>query len=132
MLGLSRHQHERRAGLLPQRVEPDGARPDGSAVGVAPTAIVRAEGVRKTYNTAQVTVDALKGVDLSLQRGEMVAVMGPSGCGKTTLLNCLSGLDEIDGGEVFIEGVDAGRRCRIASGRGTARSAWASCSSSTT
>jgi putative ABC transport system ATP-binding protein len=38
-------------------------------------------------------------------RGEMVSVMGPSGCGKTTLLNCLSGLDAIDAGEVLIEGV---------------------------
>jgi putative ABC transport system ATP-binding protein len=52
-----------------------------------------------------VEVRALRGVDLALRRGEMVAVMGPSGCGKTTLLNCLSGLDAIDGGEVLIEGV---------------------------
>ena len=48
---------------------------------------------------------ALRGVDLAVRRGEMVAIMGPSGCGKTTLLNCLSGLDAIDGGEVLIEGV---------------------------
>jgi ABC-type lipoprotein export system ATPase subunit len=68
-------------------------------------AIVRAIGVRKTYDTGRVQVNALNGVDLSLRRGEMVAVMGPSGCGKTTLLNCLSGLDEIDGGQVLIEGV---------------------------
>jgi putative ABC transport system ATP-binding protein len=43
-------------------------------------------------------------VDLSISRGEMVAIMGPSGCGKTTLLNCLSGLDEFDAGEVLISG----------------------------
>ncbi|MFC4783843.1 ABC transporter ATP-binding protein [Nocardioides sp. MAHUQ-72] len=67
--------------------------------------IVRASGVRKTYDTGQVKVDALKGVDLSLTRGEMVAVMGPSGCGKTTLLNCLSGIDDIDDGQILIEGV---------------------------
>ena len=40
-----------------------------------------------------------------MRRGEMVAIMGPSGCGKTTLLNCLSGLDEIDSGKVLIEDV---------------------------
>jgi putative ABC transport system ATP-binding protein len=68
-------------------------------------AIVRATAVRKTYDTGQVRVSALNGVDLSLRRGEMVAVMGPSGCGKTTLLNCLSGIDEIDEGQVLIEGV---------------------------
>jgi putative ABC transport system ATP-binding protein len=66
--------------------------------------IVRATGLCKTYDTGQVRVDALNGVELTLRRGEMVAVMGPSGCGKTTLLNCLSGLDEIDAGEVVIEG----------------------------
>ena len=47
---------------------------------------------------------ALDSVDIELQRGEMVAVMGPSGCGKTTLLNCLSGLDQISSGRIFIEG----------------------------
>ena len=50
-------------------------------------------------------MEALRGVDLTLGRGEMVAIMGPSGCGKTTLLNCLSGLDAIDAGEIRIEGV---------------------------
>lgn len=67
--------------------------------------IARACGVRKSYETGRVRVEALRGVDLTLRRGEVVAVMGPSGCGKTTLLNCLSGLDEIDGGELEIEGV---------------------------
>ena len=77
----------------------------GPAADAAADAIVLARGVRKTYDTGRVRVDALNGVDLALRRGEMVAVMGPSGCGKTTLLNCLSGIDEIDGGEVLIEGV---------------------------
>jgi len=49
-------------------------------------------------------VNVLRGVDLRVERGEMVAIMGPSGCGKTTLLNCLSGLDDIDSGEISIEG----------------------------
>jgi putative ABC transport system ATP-binding protein len=67
-------------------------------------AIVEARAVHKTYETGAVRVDALRGVDLAVRRGEMVAIMGPSGCGKTTLLNCLSGLDSVDGGEVLIEG----------------------------
>ena len=66
--------------------------------------IVEASAVQKTYDTGVVRVDALQGVDLAVKRGEMVAMMGPSGCGKTTLLNCLSGLDAVDGGEVRIEG----------------------------
>ena len=69
------------------------------------TAIVEAQKLVKTYDTGAVKVNALKGVDLAVTRGEMVAIMGPSGCGKTTLLNCLSGLDSIDGGDVVIEGV---------------------------
>jgi len=67
--------------------------------------IVEAIGVDKTYDTGTVQVRALRAVDLAVGRGEMVAIMGPSGCGKTTLLNCLSGLDAIDDGEVVIEGV---------------------------
>ncbi len=67
--------------------------------------IVEANGIKKTYSTGKVEVQALKGVDLALERGEIVAIMGPSGCGKTTLLNCLSGLDEIDAGEVLVDGV---------------------------
>jgi ABC-type lipoprotein export system ATPase subunit len=69
------------------------------------TPIVAAHGVRKTYDTGSNQVQALRGVDLALMRCEMVAIMGPSGCGKTTLLNCLSGLDSIDAGEIRIENV---------------------------
>ncbi|MBI2872629.1 MAG: ABC transporter ATP-binding protein [Chloroflexi bacterium] len=66
--------------------------------------IIQAAGIHKTYETGKVTVQALRGVDLRIRRGEMVAIMGPSGCGKTTLLNVLSGLDDITQGEVIIEG----------------------------
>ena len=75
-----------------------------AAVAPRVEAIVEARGVEKTYDTGKVEVRALRGVDLTLGRGEMVAIMGPSGCGKTTLLNCLSGLDAIDAGEIVIEG----------------------------
>ena len=67
--------------------------------------IISATRIHKTYDTGTVKVHALQGVDLQVRRGEMVAIMGPSGCGKTTLLNCLSGLDEIDSGQVLIDGL---------------------------
>ena len=69
------------------------------------TPIVEAKQLDKVYDTGAVRVHALKGVDVTIHRGEMVSIMGPSGCGKTTLLNCLSGLDSIDGGDVRIEDV---------------------------
>ena len=65
--------------------------------------IIRAIGVQKIYRNGRVEVPALRGVDLTIERGEMVAVMGPSGCGKTTLLNTLSGLDDVSEGRVIIE-----------------------------
>lgn len=68
------------------------------------TPIVVATAVRKTYDTGKVKVEALRGVDLAVREGEMIAVMGPSGCGKTTLLNCLSGLDDLSEGDVRIRG----------------------------
>ena len=67
--------------------------------------IVAAADVDKTYDTGTLKVHALRGVELNVSRGEMVAIMGPSGCGKTTLLNCLSGLDEIDSGNVVVDGM---------------------------
>jgi putative ABC transport system ATP-binding protein len=68
--------------------------------------IIVATQLHKTFRTGKIEVHALRGVDLTVEQGEMVAIMGPSGCGKTTLLNCLSGLDDFDSGEVFIEGTD--------------------------
>lgn len=70
------------------------------------TDIIRADAIVKSYSTGGDTVAALREVDFSVGRGEMVAVMGPSGCGKTTLLNCLSGLDTIDSGRIWLDGED--------------------------
>ncbi|WP_432752176.1 ABC transporter ATP-binding protein [Streptomyces sp. JL2001] len=69
-------------------------------------ALLVATGVRKIYRTGSVEVTALLDLDLLVRHGEMVGVMGPSGSGKTTLLNCLSGLDDIDGGRVEVDGHD--------------------------
>src|SRR3982074_3221402 len=68
-------------------------------------AMVRATRLRKLYRGGA-EVEALRGVDFEVARGEMVAVVGPSGSGKTTLLNCLSGLDRFDGGTVLVDGRD--------------------------
>jgi putative ABC transport system ATP-binding protein len=69
------------------------------------SSIVQATDVRKVYRSGT-EVEALKGVDIEVERSEMVAIMGPSGSGKTTLLNCLSGLESIDGGSILIDGKD--------------------------
>lgn len=79
--------------------------PETATAAPAAEAMVQATGVVKRYGTGKVQVNALRGIDLTIKRGEMVTIMGPSGCGKTTLLNCLSGLDQIDEGDVQIEGV---------------------------
>ena len=77
---------------------------DGSAAAKADGRIVVARKLTKIYDGGEIEVRALRGVDLDVRQGEMLAVMGPSGCGKTTLLNCLSGIDEFNGGEVWISG----------------------------
>jgi len=66
--------------------------------------MIEATGVQKVYAAGGLRVPALRGVDLGVTRGEMVAIMGPSGCGKTTLLNVLSGLDDLSDGEVYVDG----------------------------
>jgi len=65
-----------------------------------------ARDVRKLYRSTGGEVVALDSINLEVARGELVAVMGPSGSGKTTMLNCLSGLDDIDGGQVLVDGRD--------------------------
>ncbi|GER86782.1 ABC transporter ATP-binding protein [Dictyobacter vulcani] len=66
--------------------------------------VIKAQHVTKIYRSGQLRVEALHDLSLTIEQGEMVAIMGPSGCGKTTLLNCLSGLDTIDEGDIYIRG----------------------------
>ncbi len=66
--------------------------------------VIQAQQVKKIYHSGKLRVEALRRIDMTVAKGEMVAIMGPSGCGKTTLLNCLAGLDTIDEGNIFIQG----------------------------
>jgi len=68
--------------------------------------VVVGRDVWKVYGQGETAVTALRGLNIEIRRGEILAVMGPSGCGKTTFLNCFSGLDDITRGEVTVEGTN--------------------------
>ena len=68
--------------------------------------IVRCEGIRKVYGSGEEQVTALDGIDLSVDRGEFVAIVGASGSGKSTLLHILGSVDKPTEGKVFIDGTD--------------------------
>jgi putative ABC transport system ATP-binding protein len=70
--------------------------------------IIETKNLHKTYNSTQVPVHAVNGIDLSIEQGEFTAIVGPSGSGKTTLLNLISGLDDPTEGEVFVNDVKIG------------------------
>src|SRR4051794_25919174 len=69
-------------------------------------AIVELTGVIKNYQLGQLSVPALRGVDLRLNRGEFTAVIGASGSGKSTLLNMIGCIDDPDSGSVQVDGVE--------------------------
>ena len=69
-------------------------------------AILRAEGLKKTYGKGESRVNALRGVNLEVNKGEFVAIVGTSGSGKSTLLHMLGGLDRPTEGKVFIDDKD--------------------------
>src|SRR5437660_9931971 len=67
---------------------------------------VRLEEVRKTYDTGEVEVHAVRGVSMEIRQGEFVALMGSSGSGKSTLMNILGCLDRPTAGRYFLDGED--------------------------
>src|SRR6478672_2400074 len=98
------------AARAPHRPAPAPVRPDDGAAqepleaSSAMPVILEAHDLTKSYPLGSTVVDALRGVSLSVQAGEFVALMGPSGSGKSTLLQVLGGLDRPTTGEVILEG----------------------------
>lgn len=64
--------------------------------------LIEAKNIKKTYKSGSIEVNALKGIDLKIEKGEFTCLVGSSGCGKTSLLNILNGLDTPSEGEVLI------------------------------
>ena len=93
--------------------------------------ILLVRGVRKSFESEGMPVQALRGLDLELASGEFVAVMGPSGCGKSTLLNLVAGVETPSAGEIVLGGASLSGGTRT-TGHGCAVCISASCSSSST
>lgn len=68
--------------------------------------IIKATELSKTYSSGSASYQALRGIDLEIERGEFVSIMGPSGCGKSTLLYLLGGIEKATTGHVFFESID--------------------------
>ncbi len=71
-----------------------------------PETAVEIENLHKSYVLGPAAVAALRGIDLSIEKGDFVAITGPSGCGKTTLLNLIGGIDFPSRGSVYVDGID--------------------------
>ncbi len=88
-------------------VEREAPQPPGLVVQPRPgPPLLALRDVVKTYRTGAGSLTVLKGVSLSIQPGEFVAIVGPSGCGKSTLLNVITGIDRPDSGQVSVQGQD--------------------------
>src|SRR5271155_3214114 len=89
--------------------------------GPPPQVMVAADGIRRTFGSGHLAVQALRGVSLTVDRGQLVALRGRSGSGKTTLLNIIGGLDDPTAGRVWVDGREVNRmteRQRLALRRG--------------
>lgn len=71
--------------------------------------VIEVKDLKKIYNSSEVKVNALNGIDLNIEEGEFTAIVGPSGSGKTTFLNMLGGLDSPTSGKIAIGGTDIGK-----------------------
>ena len=81
----------------------------GNGASTGQALAIEARTIRKEYGEGESRVEVLKGVDLVVPEGEMLAIMGPSGSGKSTLLGILSGLDTTTSGQIVIQGTDITR-----------------------
>jgi putative ABC transport system ATP-binding protein len=75
--------------------------------------MITIEQVKRTYTMGEVKVEALRGIDLTIEKGEFLSIAGPSGSGKTTLLNIIGCIDAMDGGKVTIDGKDVGKMSKL-------------------
>ncbi|HIT88908.1 MAG TPA: ABC transporter ATP-binding protein [Candidatus Merdenecus merdavium] len=73
------------------------------------SSFVQLESVKKSYKMGEVSIHALEGVDLHIEKGEFVVIVGPSGSGKTTMLNIMGGMDSCTSGKVWIDQTDISR-----------------------
>src|SRR5215471_5857812 len=70
------------------------------------TTLLQTTDLRKTYSVGKIQVEALRGVNLRIREGELIAIMGPSGCGKSTLMHILGAMTKPTSGKVLIDGQD--------------------------
>ena len=71
--------------------------------------MIEAKGLERTFDLGEVEVKALRGVDLTVKKGEFLVILGPSGSGKSTLLNCLGGIDSPTNGTIVVDGENIGK-----------------------